>query len=255
MTNLPPASDYLPPKLRGKPLYVVVATLLDYIRSVHYETLIQHPSGKWDPDSPAYNANKIIDELNGASYLKYLSDEESKTTMSRLLTGLYRIKGTKRALNMILALVGVRGQVVDYFKLQRELRLDTQQSKIWMAGAEGELQPCEIMVTIEIDIETRFNVTQETLLRDLVETFLWSCAKLTAFLVVRYTTDLTMTTPISLRETPTIEVDFFDSMAPLYIKYNTSGAFYTTSAAVHSGAAADAGIPGMSDSVIINIET
>lgn len=254
MSNLPSAIEYLPKKLRSKPLNVRIATLLDYVREKHYESLIQHPSGKWDPDSPAYNANKIIDELNGASYLKYLSDEESKVTMSRILSGLYKIKGTKRALSMILALVGVRGQVVDYFKLQRELRLDTQQSKIWVTGAEGELQPCEIMVTIEIEIQTRFSVSQETLLRDLVETFLWSCTKLAAFLVVRYLTDATMEDVETKEITNTVEVIKNDPMAPLYATYN-SGISYTTSGAQHSGIASNAGIPDMYDTVKINTET
>lgn len=254
MSNLPPSLTYLPPKLRGKPLSVIVATILDYVRQTHYETLIQHPSGKWDPDSPNYNANKIIDELNGSSYLKYLSDEESKATMSRILTGLYKIKGTKRALSMILALVGVRGQVVDYFKLQRELRLNTEQSKIWMQGAEGELKPCEILVTIEIEIQTRFNVAQETLLRDLVESFLWSCSKLAAFLVVRYVTDLTVSELEEIEVTPHVEVEVVDAMSPLYVKYNT-GVNYTTSGALHSGLASEAGIPDMFDSVVVHVET
>jgi hypothetical protein len=255
MTNLPPALDYLPKKLRTKPLYVRIATLMDYIRQTHYEDLIKHPSGKWDPDSPNYNADKVIDELNGSSYLKYLQDGESKVILSRLLSGLYKMKGSKRALNMIMSLVGVKGTVIDYFKLERERALKTEQSKVWDAGPEGDLLPCEVLVTIDIDIQQRFSTTQETLLRDLVESYLWSCTSLAAFLVIRYYSDQTMPDLIETDVSNELGVLIYSPLSPNYANYGGTSHLYTISGTLHSGSSSGAGIPDMYDHVTTYIET
>lgn len=178
--------NFLPVGLRDKPLYVKVATLLDYIRQEHHDKLIDEPTGKWDTDSGSYNAQSVIDELDGNSYLEYLQDAESRETMSRLLTGLYRMKGTRRALNLILSLLGIKGTVTSFADVERQKLLGTDQYEIWKNQSEGRLKPCQVLVTLDVDIQQRFDQPQEQVLTALIEAFLWSCTELGAIIVVRY---------------------------------------------------------------------
>lgn len=193
--KLPITSYFVPEGLKGLDLNARISIIMDHIRTHYHNKNIDQVRAKWDPSSDQYDHEKRIREVEGGAYLKYLSsneDEQARASLSRMLIGIYKMKGTRRALDMILSILGIQGRVTSYSQIRTEIDADTAQGRIWEATNYLDLKPCQILVTITLDTKSSLGVVREKLLLDLVNTFLWTCANLGAFLIIRYISDLTM---------------------------------------------------------------
>ncbi|AUR83139.1 hypothetical protein NVP1031O_157 [Vibrio phage 1.031.O._10N.261.46.F8] len=224
---LPNTSYYLPKGIRDLDLNARISVLLDYVRSEHHDSLISHPSGKWDASSPNYDANNIVEELDGQQYLKYIQSGEDLTSLSRMLTGLYNMKGSIRALQMILNILDIKGEIVTYFQVQRQVALGTDQGAIWEASPDySALNPCEVIVTLDVDASSGLSTNNETILAELLDVYLWSCTKLAAILVIRYVND-TLPTLNQIAVDKEIDKDN-DELLPLDAPRYSTGRKYST---------------------------
>ncbi|CAH9015570.1 conserved hypothetical protein [Vibrio phage 150E35-1] len=225
--TLPNTSYYLPKGVRDLDLNSKICVLMDYIRSEYHDDIISHSSGKWDASSPNYDANNIVEELDGNLYLKYIKSEDDLTSLSRMLTGLYNMKGSVRALQMILNILDIQGEITSYFQVQRQISLGTDQGAIWEASPDySTLKPCEVIVTLEVDASSGLTPDNETILAELLDIYLWSCTKLAAILVIRYVNNK-LPTIKQIATTADIDKDSSEHLNLGTVKYST-GKKYST---------------------------
>lgn len=102
------SADYLPKNLRSLPLYKLFTDILDYTIETWFSPLVEANRNIYNPFSPHYDPDYIIELLGGKKILPLLDDKLSKETLSVLLPKILDIKGTEDGLVAILRILKVR---------------------------------------------------------------------------------------------------------------------------------------------------
>lgn len=202
---------FLPPELKELPLNVLMCYLIDYCKEKYNDAIINPIRDRWQADSKYYSPEAIIKELGGEDYLKAMKVVDSEN-MSRFLNSIFSIKGGRDSLKMMLAFIGIYGQVVDYHTYTRDSKfpglIDPD-----LKPSIPVMNPCEVYVILEVDQdEVTGSGIEFDLFRKVVELFLWSCADLVAMLIIRKILDSTMPVIVDQWQDCSIFQEFGDSM-------------------------------------------
>lgn len=218
------SSYFIPPELRKLPLNVVMCMLLDYCTEHYHDAVVNLVRDRWQADAKYYSPEAIIDEIGGKDYLAVMPNSD-KEKMSRFLSTIFSIKGGRDSLQMMLALLGIHGQIIDYMTYERDGRfpgiIDPE-----VRPSIPVVQPCEVYVILEVgQDDVTGNGIEFELFRKVVELFLWTCSDLVAILIIRRILDSTMPVIGDYGHDTNIRQDYGDSLV-FNPPYHNSGRRY-----------------------------
>lgn len=174
----------LPLRIRSKPLFQKMNIILDFCTENYHYTPTLEAANKYLFGEQGYSAIELIKELGGQTFVQYLSTDQEASNLVRLLTRLYNIKGTNTGMELMLDIIGLKGEIIDWFEVQRNIDNWTPQGQLWAADSVlAGLQNCEYMIDLTVNPGPEIGLQLDNKVRDLARLLMWTCAKLA---VIRY---------------------------------------------------------------------
>lgn len=192
--------DYLPKFTRDKELYKEMSILLDALLEVNYRPHIYSMRDQYDPKGEYFDPEAFLELINGLSYKNYLFNNVEIEKVAYMLPRIYQLKGTKTGMRMLLNVLGVNAKIYIWWELIRSYEKDPNQT-LWNEFTENftgftieKVQNCGIYLHYEDKPVggSASDAELEDKLRELLNTFMWVCAEVSAInFVLRFYSTVT----------------------------------------------------------------
>lgn len=182
---------YLPQHLTKRPLYKKLCEIIDYLIDKFYTPEIDQMRDQYDPLADSFNAEEFMTLIDGYEYRDMLFGQTSIEQISHMLTRIYNLKGTKKGLHFLMDLLGIQSSVYIWWEL---LRSHEQGTELWdeFAGYFLDYTPDDIkncgLYFHFVDnngILGQFGEELDEKLMELVNSFMWVCAQVSAISLLR----------------------------------------------------------------------
>lgn len=198
----PLTHNYLPHHLKRKTLYAEITELLDYLIEKCYQPHVINMRDKLNPNGTGFDAQEFLNLIDGFRYKDQILQGVDIRTACHMLPRVYTLKGTKRGLQMLLNILGIKADIYIWWELKRKLGKDAEFTRKFQerfgALQANEVENCNIYLNL-IDSgkigSTLLDADIDEKLKALIETFMWVCASINAINLLRQ-----LTTRISIKD-------------------------------------------------------
>lgn len=112
------SAERLPIGIRDKPLYTHTTGVIDHVIDNNFTKISNISQNLYNPISPDYDADRMINMLGFKSLANIMSTIEDKVSLSLILSDISHIKGLRRGFELILRILDLKYKTVIYQQVE-----------------------------------------------------------------------------------------------------------------------------------------